>query len=156
MVNRETIYIEDAQIIFRNFRGEERKFNKAGNRNFCVLLDDEKAHQMEADDWNVRWLQPREDDDPEATPQAILEITLRYDVGRPPLVKQITSRGATNLTEDMVGDLDWVDILNVDLGFRPFPWEVNGKTGVKAYLQSMYITIEEDYLARKYAEMDSQ
>ena len=48
--------------------------------------------------------------------------------------------------------LDWVDILNVDLIVRPYEWSVNGKTGVKAYLQSIYVTIEEDPLEIKYSE----
>ena len=32
------IRIDNAKIAFRNFAGEERKFNPAGNRNFCVFL----------------------------------------------------------------------------------------------------------------------
>jgi hypothetical protein len=68
----------------------------------------------------------------------------------------ITSRGRTNLDGTDVELLDWADITNVDLIVRPYTWEVSGKTGVKAYLQSLYVTIEEDELERKYAEMDAQ
>jgi hypothetical protein len=150
------VYIENAEIIFRNFEGRPGKFNKPGVRNFCVFLDPETAVQMANDDWNVKWLEPREDDDPEAERRPFLPIELRYDVGRPPLVKMITTRGPTNLTEETVEQLDFVDIVYVDIGFRGSHWDVNGKTGVKAYLQSIYVTIEEDYLARKYAEMENQ
>ncbi len=58
----------------------------------------------------------------------------------------ITSRGRTNLDEKTIEMLDWADILNVDLIVRPYEWTVQGKTGVKAYLQSIYVTIEEDEL----------
>jgi hypothetical protein len=68
----------------------------------------------------------------------------------------VTSRGRTNLGEAEVDLLDWADITNVDLIVRPYEWTVSGKSGIKAYLQAIYVTIEEDALELKYADLDQQ
>ena len=56
------------------------------------------------------------------------------------------------ITEQTVDSLDYVEILNVDLTINPYVWEVNGNSGVKAYLGTMYVTIAEDPLDAKYEE----
>lgn len=155
MPDESTVLMEGVRIIFRNFAGKEGQYNREGDRNFAVLLDDTVAEAMTNDGWNVKWLKPREDDE-EETEQAYLPVSVKYSAGRPPRIVIITSRGRTNMGEDEVEMLDWADIVNVDLIVRPYEWSVSGKTGTKAYLQSMYITIEEDALEQKYAEMDSQ
>jgi hypothetical protein len=58
------------------------------------------------------------------------------------------------MTEDTVEMLDFVDVANVDLILNPYEWVVNGKTGVKAYLKKMFITIREDPLELKYAALE--
>lgn len=152
MANSESVLMEGVQIIFRNFRGEEGKYNQKGSRNFGVLLSDDIAHAMAADEWNVKWLN-RGDDEEDAMPQAWLPVEVSYRY-RPPRVVLITSRGRTNLDEASVEMLDWANILNVDLIVNPSRWSVNEKTGIKAYLQSMYVTIEEDALEQKYSQLD--
>jgi hypothetical protein len=147
-----TVLMEGVRIIFRNFSGKEGQYNREGDRNFAVLLDDAVATAMAEDNWNIKWLRPRSEEEEEA-PQAYLPVSLNFK-GRPPRIVLITSRGRTNLDEDSVDMLDWADIVNVDLIVRPYEWTVNQKTGIKAYLQSIYVTIEEDALELKYSELD--
>lgn len=149
MVNK-NIVIENARIGFRNFSGAEGKFNPKGRRNFCVFLDTELGEVLQDDGWNIRWLEPREEEDEK---QAFLQVAVSYN-NIPPKIVQITSRGQTILDEDMVGVLDWAEIENVDVIIRPYNWEVSGKKGVKAYVKSMYVTILEDEFAHKYNDID--
>jgi hypothetical protein len=153
--NDPTVLMEGVRIIFRNFRGEPSQFNKEGTRNFGVILPTvELAEQMTVDDWNVKWLEPREGDEEELEKTPWLPVEVAYDKGRPPRIVMISSQGIrTILNEGTVETLDGADIVNVDMIVRPYHWEVNGKGGVKAYLQSMYVIVEEDALERKYAEL---
>lgn len=141
--------LEDVRILFRNFSGKEGQFNRAGQRNFNVLLPPEIAEKMLKDGWNVKELKPR---DAEDELEYRIEVAVNYG-GRPPRLVMVTSRGKTNLDEESVDLLDWADITHADVILRPYQWEVNGKTGVKAYLQTGFFTIREDELERKYAEV---
>jgi hypothetical protein len=145
--------MEGVRIIFRNFSGKEGQYNREGDRNFAVLIDDTVANTLAEDGWNVKWLKPREEDEAEESTQAYLQVSVNFK-GRPPRVVLITSRGRTNLDEHSVEMLDWADIKNVDLIVRPYEWVVNQKSGIKAYLQSIYVTIEEDALELKYGDLD--
>lgn len=147
-----TVKMENARLIFRNFRGEASQFNAQGKRNFGVILTEDVAKQMERDGWNVKRLKPREGDEeevPERTPWLPVEVGFKT---RPPRIVFITSTSRTNLKEDQLEVLDWCEIKTADLIVRSYEWAIQatGKSGIKAYLQSLFVTIEEDELELKY------
>lgn len=146
-----SVTFQDARIIFRNFAGKEGQYNREGDRNFALILEDRAvADAMLNDGWNVKFLKAREEGD---EPQPYIQVSVSYK-NRPPRVVMITSRGRTDIPEDMLEILDWVDISNVDLILNPYAWgPIQGKSGIKAYLKSIYITIQEDELEKKYADI---
>lgn len=149
------LLFEDCKIRFRNFSGEAGVYNAKGQRNFTLLLDDDAAEAMAKDGWNVKWLEPKREDDER---QAILKVKVQYETKegkktRPPNVVLVTTRGKTPLDESMVNILDYAEIVKVDLIIRPYEWNVNDKKGVTAYLKSIYVTIHEDELEQKYADV---
>ena len=145
---------ENATIIFRNFSGKEGQYNREGDRNFALLIDNDVAIQMKEDGWNIKYLKPREEGE---VPQAYLPCAVEFKKGRPPRVVLITVKkdelARTDIPEDLVNILDWVEIANVDLIITPYRWSVRENTGIKAYVKSIYISIVQDRLEQKYAEV---
>lgn len=156
--NGTKVTMRGVKLIFRNFRGDPGPFNQKGTRTFGVLLDDETAEAMAADEWNVKWLEPRDEDEDE-TRQPFLPVACRFD-NIPPKITVINSisQKQERWGEDMVEMLDAVDILNVDLIVAANVYDVQGKKGVKAYLRTMFVTIDEDELEAEYNQkaMDQQ
>lgn len=142
--------LEGVRIGWRNFQGQKGDFNAEGDRNFVVWLDKEQADDLAAKGWTVKELPPREEGDDS---RYFLKVKVRYGKGRPPRVVLISSRGRTSLTENELILLDWADIANVDMIIRAFNWDYRGRTGVTAYLNSIYVTIQEDELELKYSDV---
>lgn len=143
------LVIENAHLMFRNFTGRADKFNDEGKRNFCVAIEDsDLAEQLKKDGWNVRIWTSRDADE---EPLHYIPVEVSYR-NRPPTIVMLTNRAKTTLSEETVSCLDYAEIKTVDVSIRPYNWEGPHGSGVKAYLKSLYATIEEDELAAKYAE----
>ena len=106
MVNK-NLSIENAKIAVRNFSGKEGKYNPAGKRNFCVFLSDDDAAQLKLDDWNVKVLRPRnEEDSSEYKPQPYLQVSVAFNVA-PPKIYLVSGGNKTLLDESDIDILDW-------------------------------------------------
>lgn len=151
MVNQ-NLTIENARIIFRNFSGEASKYNRRGDRNFCVLLDNDIASMLKNDGWTIRYLKPRDEDE---TPQAYMQVKVSFE-NIPPQVILVTKKNKKALDDTNVEMLDWAELERVDLIIRPYNWSVEGKSGVKGYLKTGYFTIVEDEFAERYEDIPEE
>lgn len=143
------LQIDEARIIYRNFSGAPSKFNREGDRNFAVVIDDEEIKDALIEEgWNVKIKAPREEGD---DPFMYLPVKVKFNE-RGPKVYLKSGKATNRLDEESVDCLDHVDIVSVDMDIRPYDWEVQGKTGRTAYLQSIWVTQEVDRFADRFAE----
>ena len=145
------LQIDDARIIFKNFEGRGDKFNREGDRNFSLMIEDPNtADALIAEGWNVK-IKPGRDEDEE--PFMRLPVKVKFtDYG--PKVYLISGSRRVELDEESIACLDNIDIESVDMDLRPYDWEVNGRTGRTAYLQSMEVTQRIDRFAARYANIE--
>lgn len=151
MSNVNNINIEGALIIWKNFSGERDKYNP-GKRGFSVVIDDPvMADELSNEGWNVK-----ERPLPEGADSSEQEWTLpvKLNMNRYTQVWLIVGKRKTLLDENTVAQLDIADITNCDISIRPYEWEMSGRSGITAYVDSMYVTIRENRFAEKYADLD--
>lgn len=149
---RDILQIDDARIIYRNFRGEGGKFNREGDRNFAVVIPkQELADELRNRGWNVKIKPPKDEED---SPFMYLPVKVKFN-DRGPQVYLRTGDRVNRLDEETISILDDINIRSVDLDIHPYDWDVNGKSGRTAYLQSIEVIQEIDRFAARYAEEES-
>lgn len=136
-----TLLVEGAEIRWRNFTGEVRRYNNEGKRNFCLFLPEETAMKILADGWPVKMLEPREEGEER---KYFVKVNIKLGGKRPPTIVMITHRGRTELPDEIVQTLDYVWIKNVDLVVRSHDWSFDGNSGTNVYLNAIYVTLEEN------------
>jgi hypothetical protein len=148
----ERLRLEGVRIIFKNFRGEKGTYNEAGVRSFSILIDDlELAAGLIVDGWALKPLKNDED----VVDAYHLPVKVNYSGRVPPRIYKVTlSTGSTfQLDLKTIDMLDYLPIEYVDIILNPYVWEVRGETGVKAYVQTAYVVIEENELDIKWANL---
>lgn len=147
--NRDTVEFSGVRIIHRNLTGVQKEFNRAGNRGFSIVVSADEAEELANRGYNVRIRPDQENQDEKF---CFLPVAVNYN-NIPPRIYRISGGKMTLLTEKTVGVLDASDIVNVDLTINARHWEINGKVGIKAYVNAMYVEVEEDKFAAKYADL---
>ena len=142
--SNKTVLVKDAHLIFKNFKGESSAYNKAGEKKFNILIDNQECADALMNDtnqygvpWNVHVKAPKEEGD---IPFMHLPVKLSYNGRRGPNVYLVTNGVTNTLDESTIGLLDDIDIEYVELIIRPYDGELG--TGAKfraAYLQSMKV-----------------
>ena len=145
------LQIDDAKIIFKNFEGRGDKFNRAGDRNFSLLIEDPNtADALVKEGWNVK-IKPGRDEDEE--PFMRLPVKVKFTEYGPNVYLRTGDR-VNKLNEESISWLDDMDIESVNMDIRPYDWEVNGRTGRTAYLQSMEVIQRIDRFSARYGVND--
>lgn len=144
MAEQKSITLWNAQLYFKNFRGDPGKWNSAGDRNFGVFLDDDTAKELEADGWNVKHTRP--DDDGYERPFIKVKVNFKGH----PKIYLVRTGSKVLLDEESVGEIDDLIFEKVDLKIRH---AYLSKYDVwTQYLDKGFFTVLEDELDRAYAD----
>lgn len=167
---RGTLQIDNARILFKNFRGEGGPFNNEGDRNFSLIIsggmiDDGRtpAREVDAEEmaqilmnetnrygagWNIKIKPPREEGE---DPFMHMKVKISTKNGCPPIY--VNSAGnVRRLDEESMGMIDDIAIRYVNLDIRPYDGEMRGEAFRSAYLDSIEVIQEIDRFTARYAE----
>ena len=156
---RDILEINDARIVYRNFRGEGSKFNRVGDRNFSIVIPTEEIKDMLVElGFNVKIKAPREDGE---MPFMHLPVKVKYsddpnDVDengnrKGPSAYLTSGANMVALTDKTIACLDDIEIASVNLDVRSYDWTMpNGQSGRSAYLQGINVFQRIDRFAESY------
>lgn len=142
------IIIEDAQVIFANFSGHEGRYNRAGNRNFSVIIPDTNlALQLKDEGWNIK---ERVVNGESTGEYYISGVNINFDYFIKPRIVYITNVNGREhemeLTEELLDSgiaeqLDGRGAERYDISIRPRVWKRNDDSfgGIKGYVDEMRI-----------------
>lgn len=143
------LQIDNATIIWPNFSGRGDQFNREGDKNFNLLIDDEEiANAIVELGYNVKIKPAREEGD-----IPFMHMPVKVNFGKKgPNVYLVSGDRNIKLDEESIGMLDNIEIENVDLDIRPYDWaSPDGKrSGRTAYLNGMEVTQKVDRFAARY------
>lgn len=167
------IVIENAVIINKNFKGEERRdkntgriVNSKGSTNFCVALNEEVADFLSdfriigdpERSLNIQVKPPKDKDGNiiEGDPLIFMQVKVNYPDAYPnlwPEIKMFTSKKMKKMNKEDISEIDGVFINNASVKFKPRAYTMdNGRIGLSATLKKLNFDIVEDDFDAKWGE----
>ena len=147
------INITEGKIAYSNFSGSPTQYNpEGGARSVTYVIPDGIADGLIKEGWKIR---KQEFDD--GTSRYLLDASFLFRTrnGQPrdPKIYIVRDNRLIHVTEDTADALDRADIVSVDAVIAASHWEYAGRSGIKAYVNSMYLTIKENPIDEKYRKM---
>lgn len=161
---RGTLQIDNARIIWPNFAGKEKGFDREGDRNFTLVFDNEElVDELIADGWNIKKRPSDNDDEP---PFMTMKVKLGYKeyLDKQGNVERVSGPTAylwsngnrTELDQDSIECLDHIDRGEINLDIRPHDWFYNGREGRTARLNVIEVFQNVDRFQERYARMSRE
>lgn len=173
---QKVLLIENAVIINKNFKGEERRHpetkkivNSKGAMNFCIALNEEVADFLSdfrlpndpdrSFNVQVRPAKDKEGNIIEGDRLIYIQIKVTYPEAYPnlwPEINMFSSKGMQRLgktpaQKEELGDIDNIYINNADVKFRARPYTMDdGRIGLSAHLHHFNFDIVEDDMNAKW------
>lgn len=132
---------------FRNFRGEKRRFNDEGKRNFNLVVPEEYLGLLSDMKCNIKELAAKDEDGEE--PLRFIKINVAFGQ-YPPHLYLCSKRNKKELLQDELGLLDGAIFDNVDMILRTYHRDENS---CSLYLNNGFFTIKTDPITAKYESL---
>ena len=153
---RDIVQMDHVRFLWPNFSGRgDCKFSRDGERNFNIVIPDPEIAEALQNNlnkygvgWNVKIKPPREEGE---APLTYLNVKVKFNEYGPK-VHLISGDKRVMLTEETIGCLDNMDVLNADLDLRAYDGDGNYGPFRSAYLQCMEVTQNIDRFSARYAD----
>lgn len=152
MANTETIILDDngtnkIKILtgkWRNFKGEKRRFNNAGDRSFNIgIYDDDILALLESKGVNIKtYISSNTSEDMD--PLRYLKVKVNFNEYGPKVYLYVEGKEEpVQLDSETVGELDEAFITRciIKLNLRPYSLDT-GASGVSVYLNELAVQIK--------------
>lgn len=138
--------LKNELIKFRNFKGESGKYNKKGERNFVIVIDDVASEKLEALGFYVKHSVKSNGE-----VENLLKINVNMESQWPPEFTVYTKKGDRKWGIDEIANLDKANIIGGEVWFNPY--QSPNSDHKTAWLDEMIVAIKDNVNHEKYRAM---